>query len=416
MRNKIRYKKTCIWGLLCISVCFIMIFPLYGLGIENKYLPLMIMMGLSPLVVLFDGYKPDKNLALLWGILFIMFMVGKVFHPETFRMNSYVYTIAFFVLFLSYDVVIQKNAIPIKTLEKFFRYLIYAYALVLLIQQLEVLVGIEKPINLSMFGGRDENPFKLNTLAIEPSNVGIIMPCVMFCYMKIKEITRNEIKYNPKNILHADRKVWLCFLYATLGCGSMTSFFSVVVLALYFVNKKNAKYLPLIAILVIGVIFGLMKASPKMNDRIQNLFNINYNSTDMIVDSDASSSVRIVPYMLYFNSFGINRDTLFGHGMDALENAANMNILTTERIINGDRVGANSLINTFYDYGLICGLLFLIFIFRNIAPKFKSFETLFYFLVFMMLSMNHFVLWGVIFCMMTVKRYSSLNNNFNKHN
>lgn len=406
MRNKIRYKKTCIWGLLCISVCFIMIFPLYGLGIENKYLPLMIMMGLSPLVVLFDGYKPDKNLALLLGILFIMFMVGKVFHPETFRMNSYVYTIAFFVLFLSYDVVIQKNAIPIKTLEKFFRYLIYAYALVLLIQQLEVLVGIEKPINLATFGGREDNPFKLNSLAIEPSNVGLIIPCVMFCWMKIQEILRNENKYVYKHIWKEDKKVWILFLYVTLGCGSMTSFFSVVVLFLYFVNKRNIKYLPLILILGGGLIFGLMKVSPKMNERIQNLFNINYTSSQMIVDTDASSSVRIVPYILYFNSFGVNEDTILGHGMDALENAANMNILTTERIENGDRVGANSLVNTFYDYGLICGLLFLIFILRNIAPKFKSFETLFYFLVFIMLPMNHFVLWGVIFSMMTVKKYN----------
>lgn len=406
MRNKIRYKKTCIWGLLCISVCFIMIFPLYGLGIENKYLPLMIMMGLSPLVVLFDGYKPDKNLALLLGILFIMFMVGKVFHPETFRMNSYVYTIAFFVLFLSYDVVIQKNAIPIKTLEKFFRYLIYAYALVLLIQQLEVLVGIEKPINLATFGGREDNPFKLNSLAIEPSNVGLIIPCVMFCWMKIQEILRNETKYVYKHIWKEDKKVWILFLYVTLGCGSMTSFFSVVVLFLYFVNKRNIKYLPLILILGGGLIFGLMKVSPKMNERIQNLFNINYTSSQMIVDTDASSSVRIVPYILYFNSFGVNEDTILGHGMDALENAANMNILTTERIENGDRVGANSLVNTFYDYGLICGLLFLIFILRNIAPKFKSFETLFYFLVFIMLPMNHFVLWGVIFSMMTVKKYN----------
>lgn len=406
MKNKIRYRKTCLWGILCISVCFIMIFPLYGLGIENKYLPLMVMMGLSPLVVIFDGYKPDKNLALLLGILFIMFMVGKVFHPETFRMNSYVYTIAFFVLFLSYDVVIQKNAIPIKTLEKFFRYLIYAYALVLLIQQLEVLVGIEKPINLAMFGGREDNPFKLNSLAIEPSNVGLIIPCVMFCWMKIQEILRNETKYVYKHIWKEDKKVWILFLYVTLGCGSMTSFFSVVVLFLYFVNKRNIKYLPLILILGGGLIFGLMKVSPKMNERIQNLFNINYTSSQMIVDTDASSSVRIVPYILYFNSFGVNEDTILGHGMDALENAANMNILTTERIENGDRVGANSLVNTFYDYGLICGLLFLIFILRNIAPKFKSFETLFYFLVFIMLPMNHFVLWGVIFSMMTVKKYN----------
>ena len=406
MRNKIRYKKTCIWGLLCISVCFIMIFPLYGLGIENKYLPLMVMMGLSPLVVIFDGYKPDNNLVLLLGILFIMFMAGKVFHPESFRMNSYVYTVAFFFLFLSYDTVIQKRAIPIRTLEKFFRYLVYAYAFVLLIQQLEVLIGIEKPINLTSFGGREDNPFKLNSLAIEPSNVGLIMPCVMFCWMKIQEILRNETKYVYKHIWKEDKKVWILFLYVTLGCGSMTSFFSVVVLFLYFVNKRNIKYLPLILILGGGLIFGLMKVSPKMNERIQNLFNINYTSSQMIVDTDASSSVRIVPYILYFNSFGVNEDTILGHGMDALENAANMNILTTERIENGDRVGANSLVNTFYDYGLICGLLFLIFILRNIAPKFKSFETLFYFLVFIMLPMNHFVLWGVIFSMMTVKKYN----------
>lgn len=406
MRNKIRYKKTCIWGLLCISVCFIMIFPLYGLGIENKYLPLMIMMGLSPLVVIFDGYKPDKNLALLLGILFIMFMAGKVFHPETFRMNSYVYTISFFVLFLSYDVVIQKNAIPIKTLEKFFRYLIYAYALVLLIQQLEVLVGIEKPINLTMFGGREENPFKLNSLAIEPSNVGRIMPCVMFCWMKIQEILRNESKYMYKHIWKEDKKIWILFLYVTLGCGSMTSFFSVVVLFLYFVNKKNIKYLPFILLFGGGLILGLMKASPKMNERIENLFKVNYSSADMIVDTDASSSARIVPFIIYFNSIGLDSGTILGHGMDALEKESTYLIVTPERIANDDRVGANNIFGLLYNYGIFCGILFFIFLFRNISPKFISYETLFYFLIFIVQYINDFVLWGFILCMMTIKKYN----------
>lgn len=414
MAVKIKYKKTCIWGILCIAVCFIMIFPLYSLGIENKYLPLILMIALSPLVILFNGYKIDKNAWILFAVLLLMFIGGRVFHPESFRMNSYIYTIGFFLLFLSFDTVIQKNAIPVKTFGKFLRFLIYAYAFVLFIQQLQVIMGL-KPINLSSFGGRDENALKLNSLAIEPSNVGLIMPCTMFCYMKVQEIMRNEVKYNPKNILHGDLKVWIFFLYVTLGCGSMTSFFSVAVLALYFVNKRNAKYVPLIVAFLVGMVYGLMKISPKMNERIQNLFSIDYSSTAMIVDSDASSSVRIVPYILYFKSVGLNSETLFGHGMDALEEAANINILTRDRIINEDRVGANSLINTFYDYGLICGILFLMFILRNIAPKFKSFETLFYFLVFMMLSMNHFVLWGVIFSMMTVKRYNMLRNNSNNH-
>lgn len=410
MRNNIKYKNLYRWGILCISVCFILIFPLYSLGVENKYLPLIIMMAFSPLVIILERYKPDKNLIYLMAVLLLMFLGGKVKHPETFRMNSFVYTIAFFSLFLSFDTVLQKRAIPVIRFGKFLKFLIYAYAIVLFIQQLEVLVGVSEPINLTFFGGRDENPYKLNSLAIEPSNLGMIMPCVMYCYMKVQELLRNETKYNPKHILHDDLKVWLLFLYATLGCGSMTSFFSVAVLALYFVNNRNIRYIPIIAFLLIGIIYGLMKISPKMNDRIQNLFNTSFTSADMIVDTDASSSVRIVPYILYFKSFDVDSETFFGHGMDALENEANANILTKERLLNDERVGADSLINTFYDYGLICGFLFLIFILRNITPKFKSFETLFYFLVYLMLPMNHFVLWGVIFSMMTIKQYTILNS------
>ena len=249
-----KHRNLCKWGIMSIAVCFIMIFPLYGIGpFENKYLPLMIMLFMSPLIIIFGGYKLDKNLPLLLLVLALMFIGGRIYHADSFRIGSFAYTVAFFSFFLSFDVVIQKNAIPIKTFRKFLCFMIYAYAIVLFAQQLEVLAGISEPINLSMFGGRDENPYKLNSLAIEPSNLGMILPCVMFCYMKVEEIIRGEVKYNPRHIRKEDRKIWILFLYATLGCGSMTSFFSVVVLALYFINKKNIKYIPAIAIVCISV-------------------------------------------------------------------------------------------------------------------------------------------------------------------
>lgn len=408
-KNIYSHKHLCRWGILAIAVCFIMIFPLYGLyPFKNKYLPLMIMLIVSPFVALFGGYKPDKNLPILVVILALMFISGKIFHIGSFRISSFIYTAAFFVFFLSFDVVTQKTAIPLQTFRGFLRFLILAYAIVLLIQQLEVLVGIDVPINLTHFGGRDENAFKLNSLAIEPSNLGMILPCVMFCYMKVEEIIRRETKYNPRHICKEDRTLWISFLYAMLGCGAITSFFSIVVLTLYFVNKRNAKYIPIIAATFTLAVVLVMKISPNINERIRSLSTIDYTDAKQIVNVDASSSVRIVPYIIYFHSLGMDSDTFFGHGMDALETLSNTVILTDERIANGDRVGANSLVNTFFDYGFICGLLFLFFILRNTTPKLLSYETLFYFLIYMILSMNHFVLWGFIFSMMTVKKYQTI--------
>lgn len=406
MKGNFRYPNSCRWGLLAISVCFIIILPIYSLGLENKYPPLIITMIFSPIVIIIGKYKRDKNLLFLASVLVLMFVSGRLLHPESFRIDSYVYTIAFFSFFLSYDTVIQKNAIPIRKFEKFLRFLIYAYAIVLLIQQTEVLVGITEPINIAAFGGRDENRFKLNSLAMEPSNVAIIMPCVMFCWMKVKEIFRGEKRYIARHIWKEDLKIWIAFLYTTLGCGSMTAFFSVAVTMLYFVNRKNLRYLFIGIVAVVLAVYVLMKVSPKMNERIGNLFSINYSSPEMIASTDASSATRIVPFIIYFQSFGFNTGTLVGHGMDALEYESTINIITSERILNDERVGANSMINTFYDYGFLCGLLFLIFILRNISPRFKSFETLFYFLIYIVLPMNHFVLWGFIFCMMTVKKYN----------
>ena len=141
------------------------------------------MIGLSPLMFWVANRKLDSIDIMFFLLLFLMFVSGN-FHPG-FRGISYMYSLCFVFSFLCMRKAFINGVFPKERMQKILRNVLYAYAIVLVIQQICVIVGIS-PINQT-FGF--ENKWKLPSLAQEPSHFSFFASSFPYlCPIIISEI------------------------------------------------------------------------------------------------------------------------------------------------------------------------------------------------------------------------------------
>lgn len=92
---------------------------------------------------------------------------------------------------------------------KLLKYILIAYAIVLFIQQICVLLGIPI-INLSNYDIRQ--PWKLNSLMSEPEHSGRMVALLMYSYLSIK--SANNGKENFIESWKNDKLLWMAFFGA----------------------------------------------------------------------------------------------------------------------------------------------------------------------------------------------------------
>ena len=138
----------------------------FALGEGNRNLFLIGVMSISQIIILrfFEFDKLDFLLLLFFTTIAIF---PSLSHPETMRWSTVFYSIMFGLTFIAYKQLLRQKHFSILNYFKILKLLIYAYFIVLLIQQFCVLTGL--PIfNLSNYDVTQ--PWKLNSLAAEPSH------------------------------------------------------------------------------------------------------------------------------------------------------------------------------------------------------------------------------------------------------
>lgn len=149
--------------------------PAFALGEGDRNLLLIWVMGVSPLIVI-ARFRFDKNdvLSLLFLASIIIFPL--IFHPESMRWSTVLYSWMFGLTFIAYKQLLQLNYFTIEPYLKLLKALLLAYFAVLLIQQFCVLTGL--PVfNVSNYSPAE--PWKLNSLAAEPSHSARIVALLM---------------------------------------------------------------------------------------------------------------------------------------------------------------------------------------------------------------------------------------------
>lgn len=391
-------------------VAIIVIFNvfLYNLADGQFSLPLVYLSYSMPFLYGFFLIKNKFALSridLLFIIQMVLMFSFAFLHTDTFRPSTVFYSCLFIFTFLYYKQIVLQKSLSAKSLMKLLEIIMYAYAIIMFIQQMQVYIFHTAALNAAPFQTSLQylkNGLKFNSLAIEASNVPLIELLLMNLYLTLDEHLHGQT-INIKKSINNNWKLWFCFGYTIISTLSLTSVFIIFIFLIRYIKIKIRS--TMIVLFATGLFFIAFKFSfPTITDRFISVINtlFSFNSYT-IIDNDASSAARLFPFFEYFKTFSITDiNTWIGHGNDTFLRHINI-------VMFGDpdmKQGLGNICSFLYDYGLIVGMLFFYELKLILQCKVFSYEVFLYIFCFSILDINHFLLWDFIMLMFTSKQYS----------
>jgi len=372
----------------------------FALGDGDRNLILIGVMMLSPLVLIrFCQFEWKDG----WLIAFLLSIVlaPLLNQPESMRWSTVFYSMMFGLTFLAYKQLLINKILSIEYYKNILMYLIYAYGIVLLVQQFCILTGL--PVfNESLSGFSLDNKWKLNSLAAEPSHSARIIALLMYSFITVKELGLKR-KYNFKLDYKNDNWVWASFLWAMLTMGSGTAFLFIPIVLLKFIRFKSL--IP-IFILVSFMIFIVNILGINVFERTIRVFmailTLDYYE---ILEADHSASIRILPMMILSEMVDvISLDGWFGHGVDFVSSFLSYYIPGIP-----DGFSGGGFLQIWMEYGFLSFILIFIFSFSTTFNKRDFSSVIFWFMLVFLYGVNSQIVWLCILLLFT-------NNYFTKYN
>lgn len=378
--------------------------PAFALNSSNMNLLLIGVMIISPVILLISIRSISVE-----DILLILFILSIIFsplinHPETMRWSTVIYSCMFIISFITYKHLLYKDVFGIEDFEKLIRYLIYAYTLVLIIQQLCVLLGL--PIfNLSNYNPAE--PWKLNSLTSEPSHSARIMGLLMFSFVLMKQIILDR-KYSFSIDFKSDRIVWISFFWTMLTMNSGTAFLFLLIIFSMFLSIRNLLGL-IISFILVSFIVSIFNITAF--DRTFKIIEaILTSDINKIIIADPSASVRIIPLILLSQLVNVTSlNDWFGYGIDHVST-----ILSSLVYIGGmpDGWSGGGMLLIWVEYGFLSFLLFSFVSFKLIFEKGNLLTIVFWFFLIFLYGINSQIVWITIILLFTTKYFKKKRNTF----
>lgn len=368
----------------------LVLFCVHYIPLETRASVSMIKTAASVLCCfVFIIHVPYITKALVLAIIyFLTILFSAIFHMETFRASTLLYLCSFLITFITmYNLVYVKGVFTLDYFILIIKRLIYTLAIVLVIQQCFIIVGIRTfpLINLTQFLDRG---IGANSLTMEPSVCARMMGVLLYAYMECISF-RERSKFRFQQLFEQEHKwITIAFFWSMLTMGSGTAFIVLGVLSLYFINWRNA-------LIIIPILAGLVYIGSSMGIK---QFDRAYNTTqatltmdkEQVAETDGSAYMRIAPMLNTINNLDLTKkEHWFGYGVDS----GNAN--------NNERMIAE-----ITDYGFLAYICGLILVF-SCSIRFFSIPTIMYFIGIGGGTGNIAYLWGILIVFMCVRFYRS---------
>lgn len=355
--------------LMCVAIT-----PLEGYTIS--YLKIGAM-ALAPIITIWK--TPYVSRATLLGGLYIFSLwVALEFGGQPYRSSSLYYTCLFVVMFnMYYNLVWIKHCFTLDSFHKLLKGILYAYIIVLILQQVMTLMGVRYFPLLNMTNPAIFAVFKFNSLGIEPSHSARILTVIFFSFLKTIEY-KNGGLISIRELYSQYKWALIGFVYAMVFSGSGTAVVGLAIIGMYFIRVR---YL----FIVIPTLLALYFMAPVINWEPLNRATLTLEATmtgneDEVRQADHSASSRVNILLSTWNNFDIYNDKLWlGHGMDAA--------------ISGK---AKFTIGLISDYGLIHYIFTLLLIYSCCFRRFFSMETVIFIVLMVATIGNYAYGWGIM--------------------
>lgn len=310
-KNKLIVK---IWVLILIAMStWIKIFSLEGA--MNGFL--VGVMGLTAGLLVIDYFSNNQLTKvdfLTWLLIFVLYLCANR-HPERWRPSTFYYTCMFLITFLYFVRLLYQDKIDIRIYIKVLRFLIFAFTITIIIQEICVISGVE-PINYTQSADSFlyETKMRANGLASEPSYVSYEIMILMASYILMQQEI-DGAKYNFLKKVKSDKIIWLCYFWSMISTGSTTGVVLVGVTLIPLITKKNILFVVIFVIIALLFIMGYQENSlERAIDFIPALFSMDL---DRIIAADDSAAWRVAPLIIIFRFYNfLSLDGIFGYGID----------------------------------------------------------------------------------------------------
>lgn len=365
----------------------------FALGEDRRNYILIAAMGLSPLILVFTPSISGNDIKMYFIIMLSIFC-PLLNHPESMRWSTVLYGCMFCLYFISLCHLLVFSNASQNDIMKVLKCLIFAYAIVLMIQQLCVLFGL--PIfNVSNYSIRE--PWKLNSLMSEPEHSGRMVGLLMYSYLTVKSIISGKESFAKS--WKSEKLLWCAFLWCMLTSLSAGAYLFLLIVLTKFMTSKN--FLQITFILLVFFFIANFLIESVALERF-----IKFSSAALTFDinkmcqADLSAALRIVPSILCIQHIDLSTiDGWFGHGIDYVSTFMS-------NYINGVETGytGGGLFLTAVEYGFLVFIVLAVITFRLCYDKNNKIPTIFFW-VFSVLfvGMNSQITWSTITMLYIVK-------------
>ena len=374
-----------------LATIMLVLFNIMFVPIEQgPFSPVKItLMGLCPLI--FIAKKPIVTKALVLAAIYWVVCYTLSLLKGEMRFSTLGFLGMFLILYINYYSFIVKGTFTLEYFTKVLKYLIIAYAVMLIGQQMCVLVGLRNMPLLNLQNQFFLSITKLPSLTLEPSHSARILTFTMLGYLRCMEIMKGK-RISLQELFNPEQRiVTFSFLWSMLMMGSGTAFVGMGVLSLYFITRKTVIY---IIPLIIGMFMLGQSMELKQMDRAVALAEAaSTGSAEEAMAADGSGATRIIPVMNVFTKTDVTQlETWIGK--KSMEKDKHWWMRTDTKI---------------YDqYGLIAFIISLVFIYSCVIRHFFSIETLLYLILLGFTLGNIYYAWGCLMIMTGVTYFQKI--------
>ena len=346
-------------------------------------------MGICPLI--FIAKKPIVTKALVLAAIYWVVCYTLSLLKGEMRFSTLGFLGMYLILYINYYSFIVKGTFTLEYFTKVLKYLIIAYAVVLIGQQMCVLVGLRNMPLLNLQNQFFLSITKLPSLTLEPSHSARILTFTMLGYLRCMEIMKGKRITLQELFSPEQRIVTFSFLWSMLMMGSGTAFVGMGVLSLYFITRKTVIY---IIPLIIGMFMLGQSMELKQMDRAVALAEAaSTGSAEEAMAADGSGATRIIPVMNVFTKTDVTQlETWIG-----------------KKSMEKDKYWWKRTDTKIYDqYGLIAFIISLVFIYSCVIRHFFSLETLLYLILLGFTLGNIYYAWGCLMIMTGVTYFQKI--------
>lgn len=376
-----------------LATIYLVVMCLQFLAIEGFGVsPLEVgLMALAPLLLLTKA--PYISKALIGGTIYIAVVFLCVNMQLYIRYSTIGYLYMFVITFILYYNLIYKGAFTAEYYLKLLRYIILAFFLCAILQQIASAIGIRYFPLFNMMGQSYLSPTHFNSLTFEPSSSARILTFLFLAFLRMNEYFMEEGRPTFKYLWRNHKWVLFSYCYVMLMMGSGTALVCLAIVLLYFLRLQ---YFFLILPIILVSILTLSNIDYLPFQRAKNTLNAALTlDAEEVTKVDNSAAVRVNPIINTFTQMDLSSvETWFGKGTVSVEQRKNWyTSIGSAKMGNIDQ------------YGLLSYIVAVILIFSCCIPRFFSLETLLTFIIIGMTINNFSYIWGCYYILATTKYF-----------